>query len=120
GAPGFDSPALAVNASGGLVAGWRLDTQGTTPIGLAVARGKRSSLPSQATQLPTDGQDVSQFAVVVDAKGHGVVAWIQTGSAGATVKAATLRPGQVPQTVVLSTRADATLLYLSLGLDGSS
>jgi hypothetical protein len=120
GAPGFDLPQVSVNANGRLVAAWTLDTQGTAPIGLAATLGSRSSLPRTATVLPTDGQSVSDIATTVDAAGNGVVAWIQGppgGAATATVKAATLRPGQAPQIATLDTRANASLAYLSVGMD---
>ena len=122
GAPGFDLPRVSVNASGRLVAAWTLDTEGTAPIGLAATLGSRSSLPRTASVLQTDGQSVSDVATAVDASGNGVVAWIQ-GPQGApgppTVKAATLRPGQAPQVATLDTGENASLAYLSLGLDNA-
>jgi len=122
GAAGFDLPRVSVNANGRLVAAWTLDTEGTAPIGLAATLGSRSSLPKTASVLQTDGQSVSDVATAVDASGNGVVAWIQSpqGAPGpTTVKAATLRPGLAPQVATLDTRANASLAYLSLGLDGT-
>jgi hypothetical protein len=122
GAAGFDLPRVSVNANGRLVAAWTLDTEGTAPIGLAATLGSRSSLPKTATVLQTDGQSVSDVATAVDAAGNGVVAWIQSpqGAPGPmTVKAATLRSGQAPQVATLDTRANASLAYLSLGLDST-
>jgi len=121
GAPGFDLPRLSVNASGKLVGAWILDTQEPGPIGLAATLGSRSSLPKTGTVLATDNQNVSDVRTAIDASGNGVVAWIEAPlTAGATtVKAATLRSGQPPQVVTLSTRADATLGNLSLGMDSS-
>ena len=115
-------PGLSVNASGRLVAAWTLDTEGTAPIGLAATLGSRSSLPRTASVLQTDGQSVSDVATAVDASGNGVVAWIESpqGAPGpATVKAATLRPGQAPQVATLDTGENASLAYLSLGLDNA-
>jgi hypothetical protein len=121
GAPGFDLPAVSVNANGRLVAAWALDTQGTGPIGLAATLASRSSLPRTAIVLPTDGQDVSDVASAIDAAGNGVVAWIEisrSGPATQTVKAATLRPGQAPQVATINTRANMYLSGLSVGIDG--
>jgi hypothetical protein len=122
GAAGFDLPRVSVNANGRLVAAWTLDTQGTAPIGLAATLGSRSSLPRTATVLQTDGESVSDVATAVDAAGNGVVAWIQSpqnAPGPTTVKAATLRPGQAPQVATLDTRDNASLAYLSLGLDNA-
>jgi hypothetical protein len=120
GVPGFGGAQVSVNANGRLVAAWPLDTQGTSPIGLAAALGSRSSLPKTAAVLPTDGQSVSAVASAIDAAGNGVVAWIQAPSTGPTsIKAATLRPGQPPQVALLATRADAAVYYISLGLDSA-
>ena len=72
--------------------------------------------------LQTDGQSVSDVATAVDASGNGVVAWIESpqGAPGPpTVKAATLRPGQAPQVATLDTGENASLAYLSLGLDNA-
>jgi hypothetical protein len=122
GASGFDLPQLSVNANGRLVAAWTLDTQGMSPIGLAATLGSRSSLPRTATVLPTDGQSVYDVATAIDASGNGIVAWLQvpqSGPATATIKAATLRPGQAPQVATIATRGNAIVEYLSLGIDSA-
>jgi hypothetical protein len=122
GTPGFDQPEASVNANGRLVAAWTLDTQGPGPIGLAATLGSRSSLPRTAVVLPNDGQDVGDVATAIDAGGNGIVAWLQTSRTGpttTTVKAATLRPGQAPQVATINTRANATVTYLSLGVDSA-
>ena len=121
GQPGFDLPQLSVNSNGRLVAAWTLDTQQPGGIGLAAALGARTSLPKSAIVLPTDGQVVTGVATTIDAKGNGVVAWIQSplNSADNTVKAATLRPGQGAQVVTLNQRSNATLGNLSVGMDGN-
>lgn len=121
GQPGFDLPQLSVNANGRLVAAWTLDTQQPGGIGLAAALGARTSLPRSAIVLPTDGQIVTDVATTIDAKGNGVVAWIQSplNSGDNTVKAATLRPGQPAQVATLNQRSNATVENLSVGVDSN-
>ncbi len=119
GRPGFDAPSVRVNATGELVSAWTLDTQQPGPIGVAAAFGTRTNLPTTASVLPTTGS-VADLATAITDGDIALVAWIELSSGPAVVKAATLRPGQAPQTVVLTTRANATLTNVSAGFDSAS
>jgi hypothetical protein len=117
---GIDSPQVAVDAGGKLVAAWLLDTLQAGPIGLAAALGARTALPRSATVLPTVG---SAEAVVdaIAADGTGTVAWMESGPPGA-VKAATLRAGATPQVATLgaiSATPTTTTDDLAIGLDAA-
>ena len=119
GRPGFDAPSVSVNATGQLVSAWTLDTQQPGPIGLAAALGTRANLPRTASVLPTTGS-VGDLATAITDGDIALVAWIEFSSGPPVVKAATLRPGQAPQNVVLTTRANATLTNVSAGFDSAS
>ncbi|WP_272477523.1 hypothetical protein [Baekduia alba] len=123
GRPGFDEPAVAVNAGGRLVAAWNLDTLQAGPFGLAAALGARTALPRTATVLPTVGS-ADAVAAAITPDGTGIVTWVEdfaTTATPSTVRAATLRAGQPPQVVTLATPAAGTvLLNLAVAVDANA
>ena len=120
-AAGSTSPGLGQRERR-LVAAWTLDTAGDRTDRPRRDAGLALVAPETAIVLQTDGQSVSDVATVIDASGNGVVAWIESPRSGPGAddrQGRDLRPGLAPQIATLDTRENASLAYLSLGLDST-